>query len=289
MSNNPSATTVKKQPRAPKKIKNPKAPPTRKLPLVKMFCDHASNLVAAAESGADAHGTGNIAESGGPFEKRFLKLFADALSPSVRATSGYFMDKDWTLSKQADFMLCDNSEWLHLPPSPDLAQNYVPLTSLHVFGQLKNSATKALISYALKQVSENLAQAKTMSVLHAEDRLHAEVRGPALSVVVFARGGNPSHVDAALQAMTGPKPTYILLIEKGIIFAGPHPHINESYLPFDAYRHNGKLTQCRVAGKSSEASGRALLWIFFAILWKINLDHGNNKALGPLVDKVARD
>src|SRR5476651_2480743 len=89
--------------------------------------------------------------------------------------------------------------------------------------------------------------------------------------------------------MTGPKPTYILLIEKGIIFAGPHPHINESYLPFDAYRHNGKLTQCRVAGKSSEASGRALLWIFFAILWKINLDHGNNKALGPLVDKVARD
>jgi hypothetical protein len=275
------------RPKRPAKNSKPAMP--RKLPLINMFSGHARALVEAANAGSDTHGTGNIAESGGPFEKRLLKLFRDALPSFVDVASGYFMDKDWTLSSQVDFMLCDSNERLQLPPSPDLQQHYVPFTSLHILGQLKNSATKSNIQSALSQVAQNLKHVAEMRELHKGDRINGRYREQPLSVVVFGKGGSAKEVEDVLKDTEGPKPTYVLLIEKGIIFARPRPHFSEPAIPFDAYRFNGDLVECYFPNAKADQAGHALLWVFFALLAKINWDYGNNAAFGPMVHKVADD
>jgi hypothetical protein len=122
----------------------------RKLDLLDTFSGHAKALVAAAEDGARVHRTGNIAESGDPFEKGFRSLLEGMLPPSFRVTAGYFFDSNWDLSSQQDLAVCEVNELLQFPPAGDMAQRYVPVTCLHVLGQLKNTASKDLIEGALK-------------------------------------------------------------------------------------------------------------------------------------------
>jgi hypothetical protein len=263
--------------------------PRRKLDLLDTFSGHARMLIAAAEDGARAHRTGNITESGDPFEKSFRRLLAGLLPPSFHVAAGYFFDSNWDLSSQQDLAVCEVNELVQFPPAGDMAQRYVPVTCLHVVGQLKNTATKNLIESALKQSADTIETYNAMRQASMHDRLGRPYQEPPLVVLAFGKGSSKELLDGILEKFTRPLPHYVLLLEPGLVYAHrPNEFIFDgSHVSFSDQRHGGLLQACAPqVDEPGNAPGAALLWTVFAILAKLNFAKGNNLAMAPLVHQV---
>ena len=261
----------------------------RKLDLLDTFCGHAQALNAAAHDGTRAHRTGNIAESGDPFEKNFRELLAGSLPPSFQVSPGYFFDAAWDLSPQQDLMICNVEELVQFPPAKDLQQRYVPLTCTHVIGQLKNTASKDLITKALDQCAKTIETIDAMRQASAQDRLGRPYQEPPISVLAFGKGGNRELVDGLLKNFSRPLPHYLLMLEPGLVYSRrPNPlFFDDPHVSFIDQRNGGRLYACTARDTTPEKqSGAALLWTVFAVLSKINFDRGNNLAMAPLVFHV---
>jgi hypothetical protein len=265
---------------------------TRQLDIVKHFVDHANNLLQAVDDGKLIHGTGNIAESGATFENTLRKIFTDSLPSSVAVWPGYFMDPELYVSNQQDLLFCNIRETLQLPPSKDMTQHYVLLSSVHVFGQMKTTASPKLLLNALTQNALAIAQSREMRPRMLGQRALPE----EMSLLIFGRGGSIENVRKALQTLAArddnqPKvqPTYILLIEKGVIFAPTHTFLGDMEPDFKSYKNRNTLTACVPKGPASEAAGRALMWIFFAIAAKLNFEGLTDARLTSMIDYVERE
>jgi hypothetical protein len=167
---------------------------THQLDIVGQFCSYAEDLLGAVKKGKRTHGTGNIAESGDPFEIEFRKLFSDSLPASIAVWPGYFMDQQLNISNQQDILFCDLRETLQLPPSHEIAQRYVLLPSVHIFGQLKNTASSTLLSSALQQNAKAIAQSREMR-RHFPNQQDLPQE---MSILVFGQGGSAEDVQIAL-------------------------------------------------------------------------------------------
>ena len=261
----------------------------RKLDLLDTFCGHAKRLIGAAEDGARTHRTGNIAESGDPFERGFRDLLEGMLPPSFQVTAGYFFDSGWDLSSQQDLAVCELNELLQFPPAADMEQRYVPVTCLRVLGQLKNTASKDLIESALKQSADAIETYNAMRRASLHEGLGRPYQEPPLVVIAFGRGGSREQVDAILKGFTRPLPHYVLLLEPGLVYSHRlNPLIvGTPHVSFLDHRQGGQLYACAPqVEEAQKASGAALLWTVFAILAKLNFAKGNNLAMAPLVYEI---
>jgi len=266
----------------PGKNTRPKAPkPVRTLDVHDQFATHAGALVRAAQVGGKVHATGNIVESGGPLETTFRKLFAYALPSTFLTTAGYFFGHEFELSGQVDFLLCDETGVLKLPPEEGMVTGYVPYRSVKVMGQLKNSFNK--LPDALEQTSSALALWKAMASRHP-----SSTRREPLALIVIGKGGTDKQVRNALSKFEGRFPAYILLVEKGLLY-GPKTTYSMMFDDDAAFYANqgngGPLALLEAATAPTNDKGRMLMWLFFAVLSHV-VEPQDNTTLKRIVQRA---
>ncbi len=265
--------------------KNAKPKPTRSTPVRvldvhEQFATHAESLINAAKAGGRIHATANIAESGGPLETAFRKLFSYALPSTFLTTAGYFFGHEFELSGQIDFLLCDETDVLKLPPQEGMVTGYVPYRSVKVMGQMKNSSGK--LEEALDQTSSALAVWKDMAARHPSPS-----RKEPLAIVVIGRGGTDLQVRRLLAKFQGRFPAYILLLEKGLLY-GPKKTVAifDDDAAFYANQGNGgPLALLEAASSPKNDSGRMLMWLFFAVLSHV-VELNDNTTLKRIVERA---
>lgn len=252
----------------------------RVLDLHDQFAAHAEGLINAAKAGAKIHASGNIAESGGPFETAFRGLFGYALPTTFLTTAGYFFGHEFELSGQVDFLLCDETDVLKLPPQEGMVTGYVPYRSVKVMGQLKNSI--GTLADALEQSSYALKLWKDMA-----DRYASTSRLEPVAVVVIARGGSDAQVKKVLEKFKGRLPAYILLVEKGLLY-GRKPKttlvLENENMFLGEQGNGGPLVLLESSTSPKSDSGRMLMWLFFAIL--SHVVPPENKTLQRIVERA---
>lgn len=263
------------------KAKAPKEAIVRKLDVHDQFSTHAKTMVKAAKEGAKIHATGNIAESGNPLETVFRNLFSYALPSTFLTTAGYFFGHEFELNGQIDFLLCDQTDVLKLPPQEGMVTGYVPYRSVKVMGQLKNSA--ANLVDALKQTAAALSMWRNMANRHPSSS-----RKEPLAFVVIGTGGTDKQVRNALASFGEHFPAYIFLVEQGLLY-GPKTTATLVFEDDAAYYWNqsngGPLALLESAVPPSNDQGRMFMWLFFAVLWHV-VEPEDNTTLKRIVERA---
>ncbi len=248
------------------------------LDLPAQFDLKAKAMLLKISQGKAAHAAKNIKASGQPFEESFRALLAESLPPNNRVASGYLYGADSTCSAEADVLLYEDREAFRLDPAPQ-GQHYVPYTSVSIIGQIKNSARE--LKDGIKQAQgcltswlamhRNLASTGlTLGGPHQERPLTFVVCGTCTDKEL-------EKIPAILKKQGRPFVDYIVLLERGRIIAGSLDLLQHDppFIDFLEYRNVNGFHLCTPHGNASNEVGLALLWFYFALVSKLNLDHGN--------------
>ncbi|MCW5667836.1 MAG: hypothetical protein KIT35_28705 [Piscinibacter sp.] len=249
-----------------------------KLDLPAQFERKAKAMLLKIEEGRAAHAVKNIKASGAPFEDAFRHLLSESLPPNNRVASGYFYGADSACSGEADVLIYEDREAFRLDPAPQ-DQHYVPYTSVSVIGQVKNSARE--LKDAIKQAHGCLTSWLAMHRNLASTGL--TLGGPhqdaPLTFVVCGTCTDKElgMIPEILKKQGRPFVDYIVLLERGRIIAGNLDLLQHDppFIDFLDYRNVNGFHLCKPEGDASNEQGLALLWFYFALVSKLNLDHGN--------------
>lgn len=249
------------------------------LDLPAQFDRKAKAMMLKIAEGRAAHAAKNIKASGKPFEDAFRAMLSESLPATNRVASGYFYGADSTCSAEVDVLVYEDREAFRLDPAPQ-DQHYVPYSSVSVVGQVKNSA---------KDLDGAIQQAQTCLKSWHEMRKNLAVSGQLSGQpyqeqpLTFVACGDCSDsqfkkIAATLKKRGRPYVDYILLLDRGEIIAGNLDVLvfDNPFIDFLQYRNVSALHLCKPDGEASKAQGLALMWFYFALVSKLNLDHGNN-------------
>lgn len=262
-----------------------------KVEFLRHWKSHADNLLAAGMTGAHIHKSGNIAQSGKLLEKAVRKLFKESIAPTHKVIPGYFYSGDMTRSAQIDMMLCETSELYMLNQDAKSIQGFAPFTSVSVVCQIKNSASQ--IKSALDQISsanESWAQMRYDPI--AQLAGESTYKEAPLTCVIIARANEKelATVRRAIKTHKRTQPTYTLVLEQGVII-GPKPNLlfdDDDRADFYGYRQGGTGYVLRPPVGADCPQGRALLWLYFAIVSKLVFDEGNRSRFKPFLMSISR-
>lgn len=249
------------------------------LDLPAQFDRKAKAMLLKIAEGRAAHAAKNIKASGRPFEDAFRAMLSESLPTTNRVASGYFYGADSTCSAEVDILLYEDREAFRLDPAPQ-DQHYVPYSSVSVIGQVKNSAG---------ELGDAIRQAQGCLTSWHEMRRNLAMTGltngqpyqeQPLTFVVCGHCSDAQlkKIPSILKKKGRPLVDYILLLDRGEIVAGNLDVLvfDEPFIDFQQYRNVSALHLCKPDGESNKFQGLALMWFYFALVSKLNLDHGNN-------------
>ncbi|WP_147300690.1 DUF6602 domain-containing protein [Lysobacter silvisoli] len=248
------------------------------LDLPRQFGRKARQMLIAVEEGRAAHKANNIKASGAPFEEQFRSLLADSLPSTSKVASGYFYGPNSTCSGEVDVLVYEDREAFRLDPAPQ-EQHYVPCTSASILGQVKNSAND--LAGAIQQAQNSIKAWHEMQqeMGQAGVMLGGPTQERPMTFVVCGDCDNAqrSKLAGILQAKGRPYVDYILLLDRGEIVAGNLDFFEDDdpIIGFTQYQNVNSLHVCEPGGADDQV-GVALLWFYFALVSKLNLDQGNN-------------
>ena len=259
------------------------------LNLPEQFERKAKAMLLAMEEGRAAHRAGNIKASGAPLEEHIRRLLSESLPSTNKVASGYFYGANSRCSAEIDVLVYEDQEAFRLDPTRQ-EQHYVPYTSVSIVGQVKNSARD--LPNAIDQVQ------KTLTAWH---EMRSELLGSGYSngqpyqerpLTFIVCGECPdssfSSLRATLEKKGRPYVDYILFLDRGLIVAGNLDVLVEfEFIDFFQYRNISSLHLCRPDGASNYSQGVALLWFYFALVSKLNLDKGNNLRYRVFCNQIA--
>jgi len=249
--------------------------------LVALFQAEANDLLNSVKRGRLMHATKNIRDSGAPFEKTFRDIWATRLPSITSILHGYLFDLQSNCTPQIDAILIDAGEDYRFMSSPDGA-NYLPYTCAIAVFELKTSAVKAHKHLdQLAAISSSIAGMRNAS---CQPHSSGPIYHPPLSVMIFAesRGAKWSDLKGWYERNQGKTPSLVLFLDRGMIIA------NRSHLEASYAERNSKLTFYEATGhgvpfvfapqedSQKTIQGRAFLWLYFALLARINFHRGNN-------------
>jgi hypothetical protein len=249
------------------------------LDLPGQFGTHVDDLLSSVKKGRAAHAAGNIKASGEPFEEHFRKILEERLPSTNKVASGYFYDAASNCSAEVDVMIYEAEEAFRLDPAPQ-KQHYVPYTSISILGQVKNSAGE--LAAALEQIQGSIKAWHTMKAKAASLGITGGMphQFEPLSFVIC---GTSTAKDVAKLAATlkkggAPYPDYVILLDRGLIVAGTYDMLefDDPTIDFLQYTNVNCRHLCKPTGPDKGIPGIALLWLYFALVSKLNLDKGNN-------------
>jgi hypothetical protein len=248
------------------------------LDLPAQFERKAKAMLLKVEEGRAAHAAKNIKASGQPFEDSFRAMLSESLPSTNRVASGYFYGADSACSPEVDVLLYEDREAFRLDPAPQ-DQHYVPYSSVSVIGQVKNSAGE--IDGAIEQAQTCLSAWHEMrkNLVSTGMTTGQPYQEQPLTFVVCGDCADAQlqKIPRILQKRGRPYVDYILLLDRGRIVAGNLDIMvfDDPFIDFLQYRNVSSLHICKPDGDAKNEKGLALMWFYFALVSKLNFDHGN--------------
>lgn len=246
------------------------------LNLPNQFDIKVDEMILAIKTGRSLHAAKNIKSSGNPLEQLFRSFLEDSLPSTNKVASGYFYDGKSRCSNEVDVLIYEEKEAFRLDPGLQ-EQHYVPFTSVSIMGQIKNSANE--LENAIDQVQKSIKTWSEMRSFRGELLNNTPYQFEPLSFIVCGetRDNQLSKLEEILKRKGRPYVDYILLLDKGLIVTGNVNLFEEqpAKINFLDYRNSHVLHLCK-PDNPAQQKGIALLWFYFALVTKLNLDSGNN-------------
>lgn len=271
---------------------------TGTIDLSGLFGAIAQRLAVSVDQGRLLHRTKNIRDAGLPLEVEFRAFLNARLPTPFSVASGYLFDPRSRCTPQIDAIVVDGQESHELMRSDDGA-SYVPYPSGRVLIEIKNS----VVGIA-KHVSQTRAVGKAVEEMRADARsLRAggpiEFRPLTILILGETKGAKLSQFKKAFTEESS-DPALTLLLDRGLIIA--RRGALDSFFS-DASRGREaapvlNFIQAQSRGQwaiwqpeeAEQRSGRALLWLYYAIVAQLNLAvRGNNGTILDFVSQVGRD
>jgi hypothetical protein len=248
------------------------------LDLIALFGRKAKAMLLSIEEGRAAHKANNIKASGAPFEEQFRRLLAESLPSTSKVASGYFYGASSRCSGEIDVLVYEDKESFRLDPAPQ-EQHYVPYTSVSILGQIRNSARD--LPGAIEQVQQSLRSWHEMNQEMAASRITNTPYQERPLTLIVCGDCDEKHLKklgGILEEKGSPYADYILLLDRGEVVAGDLDFIeyDKPHIDFLQYRNVNSMHLCKPDGPSNDTQGVALLWLYFALVSKLNWDQGNN-------------
>lgn len=249
--------------------------------LVRLFQAEALDLIGAVARGRVLHGTHNIRDSGAPLESQLREFLQSRLPSQFKVTQGYLFDSQSKCSPQIDAMIVNSADCHELMVSPE-GSGYLPFTSALAVIEIKNSARN--VADNLDQLMSVVTSIKTMqSDLHKRRPGAGERLEEPISVMFFGDSGDSKLEDFKVWFKKAGRnvPTYTVLLDRAVILAnrgGMYAYFDGDDEPaIDFYEHRNGHTPFLCIPEICDESkmGRALLWLYFAIVAHTNLCDGN--------------
>lgn len=268
-----------------------------KIELSGLFEASAQRLILAVQQGRILHSTKNIRDSGLPFETEFRSFLGSRLPSPFRVMTGYLFDPKANCTPQIDAVVIDERESHELMRSDDGA-SYVPYPSGRIICEIKNSC-RGLAKH-VRQLSAICTAVENMRVDARRIRLTSEIGvvnpEPMSLLIIGDTAGAKLSAFCKAFGDRSLQPTFTLLLDRGFLIARrsimeQFYSQNQSVPILDFY---GKVEQGAWAiwepEKPERKSGRALLWVYFAILAQLNLmSRSNTGSIIDFTNQVARD
>jgi hypothetical protein len=264
--------------------KKPKATPI-KLPgsidIVSLFQAEALDLIGAINRGRLLHGTRNIRDSGAPLEKRLREFFQARLPFQFQVVQGYFFDIKSRCTPQIDLMVVNAADRHELMVSEE-GVSYLPFTSALAVMEVKNSARD--VDGNLNQLAAIVDSINEMqSDLHRRRPQGGTMLPEIISVLFFGESKDSKLEDFKGWYASHPHsvPTFTVLLDRGVIITkiGALNHFFEPdgvpSVDFYDHRNGRELFLCTPEIMDDKKMGRALLWLYFALVAHTNLSEGN--------------
>ena len=271
-----------------------------RIDLPGLFEAAAQRLLLSVRQGRLLHKTKNIRDAGTPFEAEFRSFLGNRLPEPFTVTSGYLFDPRSTCTPQIDAIIVDGRESHELMRSDEGAA-YVPYPSGRTFFEIKNSSRDLARHVAqVKAVGSAIGKMRSdADKLRVSGGPHAE--RPLSVLVIGDSAGAKISQFKKLYTDDLQDPGLTLLLDRGLIIgrAGTLEDIfvfngrdgaNKPFaLDFLSYRNAGEWGFWQPESPG-ERSGRALLWLYFAIMAQLNwAARGNQGSIRDFTNQVSRD
>ncbi len=253
-----------------------------------LFEAAAQELILSAEQGRILHRTRNIRDSGAPLEARFRTFLGPRLPTPFRVIQGYLFDAEAICTPQIDTLIIDGSESHELMTSSEGAA-YVPFTSAHFIGEIKNSGDSS--ENHLKQISKIVQAIADMRRRQVERRTtsNGPIYHQPLSFLLLANTQNAKIDDFKLwfnENAIGP--TYTILLDRGLVIASQSEVVHGPHLSFYDHRNFGPWFIFEPGTPGEYRVGRSVLWLYFSIVAHLNLVQGNTGAILDFTNDIER-
>lgn len=265
-----------------------------------LFETAAQRLLLAVEQGRLLHKTKNIRDAGAPFEAEFRRFLQGRLPMPFAVKQGYLFSPKSLCTPQIDAMVIDQTESHEVMTSDDGAA-YVPFPSGRTIFEIKNSSRGLLqhvgqisaVGSAIDAMQKDAQQLRVGPGGAYSDR--------ALTVLVIgdSRGAKISSFKKIYAGQTR-DPGFTLLLDKGLIIGRQSPmdqffaqssndEPTDTLLSFYSYK-DGASWGIWEPKESLHKRGRALLWLYFAVVAQLNLStRGNTGSIIDFTNQIARD
>ncbi len=235
-------------------------------------------MLLAVEMGGALHASGNIKASGASLEDEIRKMLSESLPSTNKVATGYFYDASSKCSNEVDVLVYEAYEAFRLDPAPG-AQHYIPYTSVSIIGQVKNSSKD--LSKAIEQVQNSVNTWREMrkDTLRTTGTNEGIEQLEPLTFIVCGKSNDADmkKLGETLKSRGAPYVDYILFLDRGEIVAGYNDLFTDSdqSINFLQYGSRNTLHLCKPVAETCEPIGVALLWLYFALVYKLDWDKEN--------------
>lgn len=265
------------------------------LDLVYLFEDSAQELLRSVGKGRAFHKTKNIKSSGAPFEERFRTFLQARLPLNYTVSQGYLCDLKFQCSPQIDAMVLDKQE-SHEFMRSDAGEVYVPYSSARTLFELKNSAVGLTAHFKqIRDIAAAYQQMKSAAVAYQIPPGPHLARPLSILVIGDSSKATLASIKKAYSQHSF-DPGFTLLLDRGLIIgksSGLEPFTSDDTDPlrldYYSYKQSGEwgIYEPDIADSNC---GRALLWLYYAIVAQLNVDvRGNQSTILDFTNQVARD
>lgn len=235
-----------------------------------IFSAAAQELLTSIQRGRILHKTHNIRDAGAPLEASFRELFAALLPSGFLVRHGFLYDTTSNCTPQLDIIIAAADRSQVMLKAPDGA-TYSAVTDAYAVGEIKSSADA--LKKHLTQFAVQVGQIQDMRRTVTEWSLFSAPE--LIGFMVIGDSSKLRHVDLAHHWAMHPdgKPSYILLLDKGLIVTPYSIDLAEIGMVGDAtpvMRPTGPDVAIWSAdGEEADRPGLALLWLYYAIIHQL--------------------
>lgn len=267
------------------------------LNLVRVFDAEALDLITAVERGRILHETQNIRDSGSTLEARFRTAIAARLPSQFDMLHGYLFDRDSKCTPEIDAILVETRDCFGMIEA-DGGAAYLPFTAALALIEIKNSASDAIKAFNQLAKTCNIVtnmRDRALGRSVDKDKLILKARSKPITIAFFATSDSLKLQDIKnwYSNNANDRPTYAVFLDRGLIIADRHfsnllfSDGDKQNIGQEDHLNADEPYFCRPKHYDKWKKGRALLWLFFALVSHANRSESYPRSIGAFARDAA--